>query len=47
MSDVFDNLRQLWEARPGVILLLAIGFIVFVFLVVDTWRHRKRHRKHL
>jgi hypothetical protein len=47
VNDVFDNLSQLWEVRPGVVLLLGIGFVVFVFLVIDTWRHRKRQGKHL
>ena len=41
----FDGLRDLWEAKPGAVVLLVLGFVVFVFFVVDTWRHRKHRRK--
>ena len=27
------------------VILLVLGFIVFLFLVVDTWRHRRHHQK--
>jgi len=30
--------RELWENRPGVIVLLGIGLVIFLFLVVDAWR---------
>ncbi len=43
-SELARGFKQLWENRPGVLVLLVLGFIVFLFLVVDTWRHR-RHRK--
>jgi hypothetical protein len=36
------SLRQIWENQPGIILLLAVGFVVFVVLVVDAWRHKRR-----
>jgi len=42
--EVFHNFRLLWENKPGAVILLVLGFVVFVFLVVDTRRH-KRHRK--
>jgi hypothetical protein len=35
----------LWEHKPGAIVLLLLGFFVFIFLVVDAWRHKKRHKK--
>jgi hypothetical protein len=41
----FGSLRDLWEAKPGAVVLLVLGIVIFVFLVVDTWRHRKQHRK--
>jgi hypothetical protein len=44
LSEVSRNLQLLWENKPGAVILLALGFTVFVFVVVDTWRH-KRHRK--
>ena len=39
-----NGIRQIWENKPGVLLLMALGFLVFVFIVVDTWRHRQRHK---
>ncbi len=43
-SDLANSIQQLWERKPGAVVLLVLGFVVFVFLVVDAWRH-KRHRK--
>ena len=43
-----DFIRQLWQERPQVIVLLVGGLLIFVLLVIDTFRHRKklkeRHR---
>lgn len=45
LYEVGSNLRQLWDSHPGAIVLLVLGFIVFVCLVVDAWRHKRRHRR--
>jgi hypothetical protein len=37
LSELFKGLLEIWENRPGVLALLVLGFVVFVFLVVDTW----------
>ena len=44
-NDITRGLRILWETRPTVVVLLVLGFLIFLFVVVDTWRH-KRKRKH-
>jgi hypothetical protein len=44
LSEISRSLQQLWESKPKAVLLLALGFLGFLFLVVDTWRH-KRGRK--
>jgi hypothetical protein len=41
---VIQNFQVLWDNKPGVVILLVLGFFILVFLVVDTWRH-KRARK--
>jgi len=41
-----DIVQQLWDNKPGALILLLLGFLVFVFFVVDTWRHSKKRRKH-
>jgi hypothetical protein len=33
-----------WESHPAGIVLLVLGFLVFVFLVVDAWRHKRRRK---
>ena len=43
-EEISQNLKVLWEQKPGAVVLLLLGFVVFLFLVVDTWRH-KRHRR--
>ena len=45
LSEVARSLQQLWEAKPGVIVLLILGFAGFVYLVVDTWRHKRRRKR--
>jgi hypothetical protein len=43
--EISKSFQQVWENRPGLLVLLILGFVVFVFLVIDTWRHKKRHDK--
>ncbi len=48
LQEVAKDLKLFWEAQPGAVVLAILGFLIFVFLVVDTWRHRrwrKRQRK--
>lgn len=44
-SEVLKGFLELWQNKPGAVLLLLLGFIVFVFVVVDTWRHRRYRKK--
>ncbi len=44
-EEISQSIRALWEQKPGAVLLLILGFLVFVFLVVDTWIHKQRRRK--
>jgi hypothetical protein len=45
LDELWRSLRQLWETKPGAIVLLILGFVVFLFIVVDTWKHKKRRRR--
>jgi hypothetical protein len=45
LSEVARSFRQLWESKPGVIVLLVLGFAGFLYLVVDTWRHKRRRKR--
>jgi hypothetical protein len=44
-SEIFRNLQQLWEDRPTTIVLLVAGFVGFLILVVDAWRHKRRRKR--
>ena len=44
LSEVANSIKQIWEAKPGMILLLLLVFAVFVFLVIDAWLHKRRRR---
>ena len=45
LQEVFKSFRQIWENRPGLVLLFLLGFLVFVFLVVDAWQHKRRRKR--
>ena len=40
-----DFIRDLWQEKPQVIVLFIAGLIIFVLLVIDTFRHRKRRKE--
>ena len=44
-EDIARSIQQLWDNKPGSVILLILGFVIFVFLVVDTWRHKRRHKR--
>lgn len=41
-SQLTSGIKQIWENKPGVLVLLGLGFIVFVIVVLDARAHRKR-----
>ncbi len=45
LNEVFRSFHQLWNDRPGAVVLLVVGFALFILLVVDTWRHKRRRRR--
>ena len=44
-EEIFKTLRMLWDEKPIVVILLGLGFTVFVFLVVDAWRCKRRSKR--
>jgi hypothetical protein len=44
-SEISRNLQQLWETKPTTVILLAVGFIGFLILVIDAWRHKRRRKR--
>jgi hypothetical protein len=43
--QIVSGIKQIWENKPGVIVLLLLVFVVFAFLVVDARFHKQRHRR--
>jgi hypothetical protein len=43
-EQISKDFHSLWESRPVAILLLAFGFLIFVYLVIDARRHKRRRR---
>jgi len=44
VSDFRAFVSLLWQNRPILIVLLCGGFIIFVLLVIDAHRHRKKQK---
>jgi hypothetical protein len=45
LDGLASGIQQIWEEKPGACILMGLGIVVFVFLVGDTWRHRRRRKK--
>lgn len=45
LDQVAKDFHSIWEKQPLAIILLVVGFVVFVIVVVDAWRHKRRRRK--
>jgi hypothetical protein len=43
-QSLMGSLQEIWRERPDLILLLCAGFSLFVFLVVDAWRHKQTRK---
>lgn len=40
-----QDFQAVWRNQPAAIILLVLGFLIFVFLVVDAWRHKRRRKR--
>ncbi len=45
LREVGRNIQQLWENEPVALVLLLLGFMVFLFIVVDAWRLKRRSKR--
>lgn len=43
-SELTSGVKQVWQSKPGIIVLIALGFVVFVLIVLDARRHRQKHK---
>jgi len=45
VSDFRAFVSLLWQYRPILVVLICGGFIVFILLVIDAHRHRKKQKR--
>ena len=43
-SDLLKFASEIWQRQPVIIVLLLGGFVIFVLLVIDAYRHRKKQK---
>ena len=43
-SDFRDLVSQLWQYQPILVVLICGGFLIFVLVVIDAHRHRKKRK---
>ena len=43
-EQISKEFHSLWQSHSGAVLLLGVGVLVFVFLVIDAWRHKRRRK---
>jgi len=39
------ELHLVWQHKPDVIVLLGVGFLIFLFLVIDVWCYKAKHKR--
>jgi hypothetical protein len=44
-ANLTQFIKDLWQYKPVIIVLLVGGFLIFVLSVIDTHRHRKKVSK--
>jgi hypothetical protein len=44
-EDITSFLREIWQYRPIIIVMLVGALIIFSLLVIDTHRHRKKQKQ--
>ena len=43
-SDFRDLVAEVWQHRPILVAVVAGGVIIFILVVIDTYRHRKKQK---
>jgi len=44
-TDFWSFVKALWHDKPSMIILFVGGVIIFLLLVIDTYRHRKQRKE--
>jgi hypothetical protein len=44
MADISDFVSDLWHNKPIIIVVAVGGLVIFMLLVIDTYRHRKKRK---
>ena len=44
-EQISKDFHSIWQNQPLAVVLLIAGFIIFLFLVVDVWVHKRRRKR--
>jgi predicted PurR-regulated permease PerM len=44
-DQITKDFHSIWQNQPLAIILLIAGFLIFVFVVVDAWFHKRRRKR--
>lgn len=44
-DQIAKDFNSVWDKQPVAIILLGLGLAVFLYVVVDAWRHKRRRKK--
>jgi len=43
-SDFTEFLQNIWQHKPVILVVFAVGLLIFLLFVVDTHLHRKKRK---
>jgi hypothetical protein len=44
LDQITKDFHSLWQNQPVAIVLLGLGLVVFFYVVLDAWRHKRRRK---
>jgi len=44
-DQIAKDFHSIWQSQPLAIILLIAGFLIFVFVVIDAWFHKRRRKR--
>ena len=44
-EQISKDFHSIWQTQPLAIILLIAGFVIFLFVVVDAWAHKRRRKR--
>ncbi|HLH56157.1 MAG TPA: hypothetical protein VKY92_21325 [Verrucomicrobiae bacterium] len=45
LDQLSKDFHLIWQSQPVAIILFGLGVLLFIYLVVDAWRHKRRKKR--